>query len=203
MVEPVSLIEGQVVIGVDVSVIVVIGVPDVNPTVPVEVCRDHEQVGEGEIPPHLAALVADVVVSTVVDPQSAISILAPASDGPVLDDCACVVVPRGDGGGLRRWQEDALESRTHLLSCIDVVVGPDSQLPVVVVAPTCYAEVVQERARVTVTHADGSGSPPTPEVYVGQVVPHLSRCVSRVSTVCPYACSAVSVGPPAANAAVV
>ena len=85
VVEPVPLVERQVVVRVEVTVVVVVRVPEVYPPVPVEVRGDHVQVGDLKFATHLPALVPDVVVHTIVDPQPPVGVFAPAPDRAVLD----------------------------------------------------------------------------------------------------------------------
>ena len=97
MVEPVPIVERQVVLRIHVPVVVVVRVPQVNPPIPVEVRWYHVQVGDLQVTAHLPALVADVVVAVaVVDAEPAIGVLAPASYCAVIYDRTGVVVAGGN-----------------------------------------------------------------------------------------------------------
>ena len=101
-----------------------------------------------QVIPHLVRPVADG--GRVADAKLAVAVVTPALDAPVVQEGACVVLPRRNlGRGPAGSEVDGSEQVAHLVRPVtDLGVVADSQLTVVVPPPALDAAVVQQGAGV-------------------------------------------------------
>eukprot|EP00961_Rhodomonas_salina_P068837 924283-Rhodomonas_salina.2 len=136
------------------------------------------QLGGRQVVPHLARLVATILV--VAQPQLPVAVEAPALDTAVVQDRAREVRSRGDLHSMPACSQLHGRQRvTHLVVCVATILRVSQpQLPFVVEAPALDTAVIQKRAGVEVSSHNALRVAVFAQVDGRQVVTHVRVSVA-------------------------